>query len=53
MGSDNHQKKLIEQKLKSAQRSLSLMQKSKFADDYQIEKQKQKIRKLQQTLTAL
>lgn len=29
------------------------MQKSKFADDYQVEKQKSKIRKLQQSLTAL
>lgn len=49
----NHQKKKIEEQLKSAQRSLSLMQKSKFADDYQVEKQKSKIRKLQQSLTAL
>ena len=39
----NHQKKKIEEQLKSAQRSLSLMQKSKFADDYQVEKQKSKI----------
>jgi len=49
----NHQKKVAEDQLKSAQRSLSLMQKSKFADDYQIEKQKNKIRKLQQSLSAL
>ena len=29
------------------------MQRSKFADDYQIQKQKDKIRKLQQSLSAL
>jgi hypothetical protein len=29
------------------------MQRSKFADDYQIQKQKAKIRKLQQSLSAL
>ena len=51
--SDSQQKKLIEAQLKSAQRNLSLMQKSKFADNYQIEKQKKKIKKLQKTLAAL
>ena len=53
MGSDSHQKKTIEERIKSAQRSLGLMQRSKFADDYQIQKQKAKIRKLQQSLSAL
>ena len=43
MGSDSHQKKTIEERIKSAQRSLSLMQRSKFADDYQIQKQKAKM----------
>ena len=53
MESDSHPKKTIEERIKSAQRSLSLMQRSKFADDYQIQKQKAKIRKLQQSLSAL
>jgi len=51
--SDSQQKRLIEAQLKSAQRNLSLMQKSKFADNYQIEKQKSKIKKLQKAISAL
>ena len=50
--SDKHQKNSAAEELKSAQRSLSLVQKSKFADPYHIDKLKDRIRKLQQSLAA-
>ena len=50
--SDKHQNSSVADELKSAQRSLSLLQKSKFADPYHVDKLKDKIRKLQQSLAA-
>ena len=52
MESDKHQKNSVAEELKSAQRSLSLLQRSKFADPYYVEKLKERIRKLQQSLAA-
>ena len=52
MESDKPQKNSVVEELRITQRTLSLVQKSKFADPYHVDKLKEKIRKLQQSLAA-
>ena len=52
MGLDKNKKSNLEDELRITQRTLSLLEQSKFSDPYHVDKLKRKIKKLQQSLAA-